>query len=338
MKPLSNEDKDIQFYCPVRRIFESYLCLETIRCQPYCAEKENYAATYYELLCQYAAKHIGVPAKVELDQKLEFFFNGNRANVTQQFNNYDLEFFYIANNLKEHAQHFKVESHLKTLEHLIKAAYVHKAVIKHIKFGENLYKQGYFIPANRGRTKKEGLLNSQYRGIITTAPYHNDFYMPPNKNLSFFGPFVSKATDCSRPVHKSMWCDDLSRGMVHPFVNSISGFMIMFLKSFITLWLPAASPLRKAKEETVLWLFRNFISLVVAFFGGHSIYEMSRVIGLDEIKSTLKLNVSDISIFLKDNLPAFDKALYEAIIFSKSYRSRINLNNAFTSKYKPVYQ
>lgn len=195
----------------------------------------------------------------------------------------------------------------------------------------DIYDQGIFLPHNRGRIKAKEPPSSIQMGILrSTMPAVHDESsdyrgMQPNKfSLSHefhcVVPPLTRGPESSYPIHTAEWSSKAFNALFHPFVNSISGTMLMQLR-----WLYSI------KTDSPFWshdkleqFLRIFIAAYLYSFGGHSLYEYVEVLHLDEIKDAFKElkrfeKINMTSLFLSGNEQAFETALSKTVRFTRTF-------------------
>jgi hypothetical protein len=145
----------------------------------------------------------------------------------------------------------------------------------------------------------------------------------------------TRATLSSTGVIGSFWVNKLTDSKVHPFVNSISGTVLAQIRIAIHSLTVDMFPFKE--QKTFKEFFRAFISTLVYFLGGHSLYEFVYLFQRDDIKNSLGkyLNLGDInleSLFLQDNDMAFEKALDKTIQYNKQIIQRKTVRTQLFSR------
>ena len=122
-----------------------------------------------------------------------------------------------------------------------------------------------FTQPSRGRFMKPQPVKSHHLGILkshTPYPYFGQFY---NSTRSYRAPESS----CYVP---DSWADNIYHHRVHPFVNSISGFILLHIKARYFLQTRLSTNILHDEKFYKIYL-SQYIAFLLLLRGGHSFYE-----------------------------------------------------------------
>ena len=145
----------------------------------------------------------------------------------------------------------------------------------------------------------------------------------------------TRGTLSSSGKEGSSWVNKLADSKIHPFVNSISGTMLAQIRLAIEKLKCSTFPFNE--ERGFKDYFRVFISTLVYFLGGHSLFEFVDVFQIPDIEKALRGHIEyDFltleSLFLVDNAQAFNCALEKSIKYNRKLIQRKEVHSSLFEK------
>jgi hypothetical protein len=199
-------------------------------------------------------------------------------------------------------------------------------------FPLNIYKKGIYSIAQRGllAIKGQNTTRNQHYGILkghTLLPA-DDIAM--NVNI----PSLVRCPNRSTYFPNANWVKQSFSGLVHPFVNSISGTILCQLRALAHF--TTTKQCFKNSSYQFNTFFRLMISTLLFYQGGHSLLEFTAPLRVDAIQEAFKpisgfSNIDLISLFFKNNQKAFNHSLDETLKYNRDLLQRKKLHLQITN-------
>lgn len=187
---------------------------------------------------------------------------------------------------------------------------------------------GPYNEIDRGREFREGQETVQpyTLGIMNS-------YMPLSLDD---GLFASEPARFTRPADKSTYVRGAKqpkiafKSLVTPFVNSISGTMLTQLKVMAEMVFAGNFVYNQCDKQLKLY-FKAYIAYMTYFSGGHSLDEYTRVLQLPAVKQTFKFepafgNFTLDNLFQHENNIAFEAAVSKTIAYNQYILNKKKIN------------
>lgn len=325
---------------PTRRYFETHLAYEIVKGNPFAAISLDDLKAHYDILEKMLP--LAGPDGVVTKQLMTEIFSGNFTNVKKDLlNSKEYHDALLRVNSNEHF-HFLSEYDREKMALIIKCSYICVSVPE-ANLPLNIYKEGYYLPANRGKVVKDekeqsSTLSSHYGLMKSYMPVPSVDVVTSNKPFPYL-----RVPDRNNFNPESKWTIDNFKELVHPFSCSISGTMLLHHRVFRQLENEGQFVFRESKKFTQF--LKAFISLMIYNSGGHSFHEFMYPLNLPALRENFNFisgfeNINTQTLFLNGNDAAMDKALDSTIAYNKQILAKkaVNLaileNNSrlFTSK------
>jgi hypothetical protein len=313
---------------PVRRYFESHLCIETLKHSLDDLNKD----LLYKNSCYMAAK-----LSRTYKDTIPLAFPGDYGKLAKKASNNAPEYIAMFNSLKdpESFQFLAPKDDNSILsEHKNKLVLIGKSVyaamssvsLNDSKFPINIYsdENSPYDVKHRGVTKKKFQedVRSNNLGIMCSS-------MPLPRSDPLFSEsqagYVRVVENATYNLNSSEPQNAFAT-LVTPFVSSISGTMLCQLMVIAKLCHEDKFVFKGNKDQTALY-FKNLVSFMILHSGGHSLDEFMRVFKIPVIQEEFK-NIpgfTDITLeqlFQKQNAVAFEKAIAQSIEYNKQIIKR----------------
>jgi hypothetical protein len=161
--------------------------------------------------------------------------------------------------------------------------------------------------------------------------------------MPVYGPLKAKApssyvkpTDKSKPVLGSAWIEKIQDRKVIPFVNSLSGTLLMQLRLSKKLLDDGTYTYSDAPKQLALF-YKAFVASMLYSSGGHCLFEFMQVFELPKVKEAFKSlpgfdGLSTSSLFLDDSASAFMKSVDSTVEYNEVILNKKALAEALTHK------
>lgn len=191
----------------------------------------------------------------------------------------------------------------------------------------NIYGEDVFSDQVRGRSFKgipkdtKEIRTSHYGLMKSNMPL-------PRNDRAVTQPFkYLKASDRSKFNPDADWVIDNFNRLVHPFSNSISGTMLCQLRAM--LFLHKNKALNYNDKNKMSEYLKNFISVLLFNFGGHSLHEFTALTLIPKVKEAFQFiegfeSLDLEGIFLNNNEMAFNMALDATFNYNQQILQRNN--------------
>jgi hypothetical protein len=314
-----------------RRYFETHLAYETI--------KENIdQLDLAKLKKHYETLMVFLPSNIQ--NSLNEFLTGKRRPADQWIEIMDAlkkinaADYYLKLLPKKSKKHFDIHEtfslkNKEKMELLIKILPITALLSQKTEcLPLKIYGTGYYHEDNRGRREKDTAQDtvfSQYLGLVKSyMPIPNfDIAKDPKKATSL------RITDRFDFDTKAIWLQKHFSEFRHPFSASISGIMLLQMRSVA--FLHAQKKLLYNTAEELGAYLRLFTSLFLYNSGGHSFYEFFAVLELDAIEQGLNFikdfnTINMTHLFYEQNQKAFDSSLKRTIEYNNHLLNKRKLN------------
>ncbi|RUR18427.1 hypothetical protein ELY21_08180 [Legionella sp. km535] len=209
----------------------------------------------------------------------------------------------------------------------------------------NLYsKKDYvFDPPNRGRVARKDTVTGHVQTVRSNTLGIMRSYMPLRRDDELHSETPARY---GRPADNSTYMDDGKEHLipdrtfatkVAPFVNSISGTMLIQVRAMAQLFrdkkyvYEAKGKDANEIEEQLRNYFKSFISYMTFYYGGHSLNEFISVLELPEVQDEFK-NLPGFNsltleqLFKIENDDAFERAVEKTIDYNTAILQRKELH------------
>lgn len=300
---------------PTRRYFETHLAHHTLR---------NQISSVSSVTLRILEVHLEILSLGKINAATKKIMDNIASGNTAETAGIDFEYAELVRQLQ--TQTFineLTEKENRKLRFYVKLSMHCLMLLEMIDLPIDIYHKSFFKKERRGRMRKQDQesCRSANRGIMKS-------YMPTPQNDTAYSDTLfdeTRAVDKHDPILDASWTKYNFDLLVHPFSCSISGTMLAILRAF-----------NKLNEYGLLILddyvsLRNFmriyISLMLYHSGGHTLHEYSALFLLKEIRDAYKFmpNFDHIhlsTLFLYNNLEAFDAALSETIAYNQQILKR----------------
>ncbi|MDI1351289.1 MAG: hypothetical protein PSV35_00735 [bacterium] len=313
---------------PVRRYFETHLAYETLK---------NGLHQLPDIFEAYTAK-------VYMDA---LYFAGKDQDITDRIDHVlkgkaeDNEFsLYIRNiNLLPDGD-FNSKDKRKLIR-LLQLAYLIVKIASLSFLPLDIYFAGFYCYEHRGRTRKKENDHSLscHKGVMAS-------YMPvPRGDIATTeqSSMHRRTTEKYHCISNAAWSQHNVSLLVHPFVASISGYILCQLRymKLVSQYQPNEFTKLFGTDTQIISYFKVFIASFLYQSGGHSLYELTAPFQLAEIRTAFSF-VTDFDtidlyrLFYKNNEVAFDKALQDTLSYQEVYLKKSALLQSLRTNNKPL--
>lgn len=317
---------------PTRRYFETHLAYQTlayglddIRCD----ELDSYCQAANKVLNHELDRRIRFTSAEKKDKiqklklKIERVLNGQYvsedSNIFKEYANYIDKLKSTGDETTPVRMYVELSSNERMkIELLTKCAFLGVMCGKYVLMPLNIYGQGFYSDEQKGKKMKD----SQETTRTTHLGLMKSFMPLPIHDIAQgteVYPYL-KPSDQATFISHTKWVKHNFLHMVHPYSNSISGTMLCQLR----LMAYFRNSGREAFTGDAIDMSR-FIKLLVSSLlyngGGHTLFEFIAPLSLAAVKEEFAStpDFSDISMesmFLADNVSAFDDAIDATIQFN----------------------
>ncbi len=236
---------------------------------------------------------------------------------------------------------FSKENRMK-IGMLIKISHVARLFLM-AKFDElplpDIFLKSGFDELHKGELPKEDQgypahVRSNNLGVIkSTMPVPvDDFAYTPQGNK------FHKGADSANANQEAKWVKHVAAKWVHPFSLGISGHLVGTVKAL--LWQYQKKALEFNTLEKLILFLQCRCAATLALRGGHTLYEYSAVLELENVRDCFKPLLADEvekltmeNIFLDSNAPAFKEALKNTLKYNKNLLKQKKLNQSLLTAY-----
>lgn len=185
--------------------------------------------------------------------------------------------------------------------------------------GDHIYDVGIYELQNRGRKSSpeaDPYQRSHHLGLLKPdMPLDEDDSAYTSDTFS-----MQKPSDKNTYVAGSEWCDHAFSKLVHPFSNSISGTLLVQLKS-MALLLKQGKLVLDSKEKIENYI-STMITTMIQISGGHSLFEFVSPLFLKDVQALFKgiphFDEIDMeSLLLNNNRQALKAAIKDTIQYNQ---------------------
>ena len=335
----------------IRRYFETTLCLNTLifSVESLDIKLLNRFISYALSCLSDVIQKIGSDGnkykeciKNCISGNFQFFEKNKTENNLEKLK----EFSYIFSNFdKIYNYTFRSESDRKSIRSLLELSiYIFILCNNCTKINKFLLTDYYNKPDGlfgnelRGRDYRvDKRHRASYLGIIHGKSPFDEVYTDPVKDSQSLLNCFQKSTNRSNLVMTSDYYDKLQEMQVHPFVNGISGFSLMFFSFLEQILIDQKFKIELSNLENFI---KCWMSTFLLFTGGHSIYELTSVLEIKEILDKMSRVINDIkliniiSLFYNNNNFAFNESIKKSIEFNNRYIIFNDLMLEFKTKTK----